>query len=382
MQRTIVRAYERLIPEGCMPSYFVYITVDPDRVDVNVHPQKTTVKFADHDVILEILHAAVRETLVKTGAVPMMDFQPSGVEIPTFEGRRESYAEPRIATKSNYNPFNDGYVDPTAPMPDVPFTGFDVPYNDMVETPAKSRSTVESSEMYTLSSSGGWSSRAGSVVEYIDEDVEDVEETLFDIVESKMDSIESRTFGQSVVTLGGYAIATYGGAGVVVSLQRAYECVLYEDLMRSITAGSAPTQRLFFAEELQLSDAEYELMESHATEFAALGFEVEYRGEGHIAVVGRPALLDMATPIDELLYELLHGIEDGRMPVDEERKRLAELMARRGSRGYGRGVSSADALELLGRLERCTNLSFTPSGAPVMAELSVEELQAKLTKSY
>ena len=78
MQRTIVRAYEKLIPEGCMPSYFIYLTVDPDRVDVNVHPQKTTVKFADHDVILEMLQAAVRETLAKTGAVPMMDFSDEG----------------------------------------------------------------------------------------------------------------------------------------------------------------------------------------------------------------------------------------------------------------------------------------------------------------
>ena len=74
MQRTIVRAYEKLIPEGCMPSYFIYLTVDPDNVDVNVHPQKTTVKFANMDVVLEILQAAVRETLAKTGAVPMMDF--------------------------------------------------------------------------------------------------------------------------------------------------------------------------------------------------------------------------------------------------------------------------------------------------------------------
>ena len=365
MQRTIVRAYERLIPEGCMPSYFIYLTVDPDRVDVNVHPQKTTVKFADHDVILEILQAAVRETLVKTGAVPMMDFQTQSVDIPVFGAERHSYAEPRIATRSDYNPFRDEYIDPTAPMPDIPFTGFDVPYDDMVGVKPNAVSD-------------GWKA-GGSLVEYIDEEAE--EETLFDVIESTMGTMaECRTFGEAMVLPGGYAVATYGGRGVVVALQRAYECVLYEDIMASLGAGSAPSQRMFFAEELELSAEEYALMESHATEFAALGFEVEYCGGGRISVAGRPAMLDMATPLDELLYELLHGIEEGGMPLDQERERMAELMARRGCRGYGRGITSAEAMELLRRLEKCSNPSFTPSGLPVMAELTTEELAAKLMR--
>ena len=121
-------------------------------------------------------------------------------------------------------------------------------------------------------------------------------------------------------------------------------------------------------------------MEQHATEFAALGFEVEYRGEGRIEVVGRPAMIDMATPLDELLYELLHGIEEGRMPVDEERRRLAMLMARRGSAGYGRSVRSSEAQELLARLQMCDNTNFSPSGAPIMAEITLDEIRAKLSK--
>jgi DNA mismatch repair protein MutL len=179
---------------------------------------------------------------------------------------------------------------------------------------------------------------------------------------------------------GGYAVAKYGARSVLVSLPRAKERVLFEEVLRAIKGGSVATQRMFFAEELQLSLAEYELMEEHATEFAALGFEVEYRSEGTISVIGRPAILDMATPLDELIYELLHGIEDGDMPIERERERLAELMARRGSSGYGRGIASTEALELLHRLEKCSNPSFTPSGAPIIAELTMDEVRAKLAK--
>ena len=382
MQRTIVRAYDKLIPEGCMPSYFIYITVDPDNVDVNVHPQKTTVKFANMDVLLEILQAAVRETLAKTGAVPMMDFsEGSSVDIPVYSGHKEVYREPRAATNTSYNPFLDEYIDPLAPMPDVPFTGFDVPYDNTSArkggtTPSVTPHTAakEEVEEYTIQSS---SLGTGSVIEYIESYSE--EQTSFDYYESSMGGVE-RTFSDILPVAGGYIIAIYGGHTVVVSARRARERLLYDDIFSSMTKGATPTQRMFFPEELTLSLEEYDTMEQHATEFAAMGFEIEYRGEGRIEIVGHPAMIDATTPIDELIYELLHGIEYGNIPIEEERARLAELMARKASAGYGRNLKRSDIEELLKRLEKSPNPSFTPSGAPIMAELTTDELRAKLTK--
>lgn len=371
MQRAIVRAYEKLIPDGCMPSYFIYITVDADRVDVNVHPQKTTVKFADHDLILEILQAAVRETLAKTGAVPLMDFTMEGqVNIPVLGQEQRVYHEPRASINSSYNPFASEYIDPTAPLPDVPFTGFDVPYDGAMPKPSQPKPSVvyEFGEEYDTVPSQ-------SSIEYIDDEAAASEE-CFDFVTSESNA--QRTFEESMPLPGGFAVAIYGGKGVVVHLRRAKERILYEEILRSMTAGGAPTQRMFFAEELTLSVEEYSLMEEHATEFAALGFEIEYRGEGHISVLGRPATLDIATPLDELIYGLVHSIDEGDMPLEEEQSRLAEQMARRGAQGYGRGLQRSDVEALLGRLERCDNPSFSPSGAPVMAEICFEELCKKL----
>ena len=382
MQRAIVRAYEKLIPEGCMPSYFIYLTVDPERVDVNVHPQKTTVKFADNDVILEILQAAVRETLAKTGAVPMMDFSDEGrLNIPVLEREQRVFEMPKTHTNQSYNPFAAEYIDPTAPMPDVPFTGFDVPYEESKTSPrvAPSRPSVveECEEVYTLQSS---SSFVPSTIEYIDEE-EVAQEQEFDFIESEA-KVEVRSFGDAMAIPGGYAVAMYGESLVVVHLRRAKERILYDDIFASLVAGAAPSQRMFFPEELTLSIEEYQLMESHATEFAALGFEVEYQGEGRISVMGRPAMVDMSMPLDELIYDLLQGIEDGRLPLEEEQSRLAEVMARRGSQNYGRGLRTADVEVLLKRLETCKNTNFSPSGAPIMAEITMAELQARLMKNY
>ena len=382
MQRAIVRAYEKLIPEGCMPSYFIYLTVDPERVDVNVHPQKTTVKFADNDVILEILQAAVRETLAKTGAVPMMDFSDEGrLNIPVLEREQRVFEMPKTHTNQSYNPFAAEYIDPTAPMPDVPFTGFDVPYEEPKAsgrvTPSRPSVVEECEEVYTLQSS---SSFVPSTIEYIDEE-EVAQEQEFDFIESES-KVEARSFGEAMALPGGYAVAMYGESLVVVHLRRAKERILYDDIFASLVAGAAPSQRMFFPEELTLSTEEYQLMESHATEFAALGFEVEYQGEGRISVMGRPAMVDMSMPLDELIYDLLQGIEDGRLPLEEEQSRLAEVMARRGSQNYGRGLRTADVEVLLKRLETCKNTNFSPSGAPIMAEITMAELQARLMKNY
>ena len=382
MQRAIVRAYEKLIPEGCMPSYFIYLTVDPERVDVNVHPQKTTVKFADNDVILEILQAAVRETLAKTGAVPMMDFSDEGrLNIPVLEREQRVFEMPKTHTNQSYNPFAAEYIDPTAPMPDVPFTGFDVPYEEPKTsgrvTPSRPSVVEECEEVYTLQSS---SSFVPSTIEYIDEE-EVAQEQEFDFIESES-KVEVRSFGEAMALPGGYAVAMYGESLVVVHLRRAKERILYDDIFASLVAGAAPSQRMFFPEELTLSTEEYQLMESHATEFAALGFEVEYQGEGRISVMGRPAMVDMSMPLDELIYDLLQGIEDGRLPLEEEQSHLAEVMARRGSQNYGRGLRTTDVEVLLKRLETCKNTNFSPSGAPIMAEITMAELQARLMKNY
>ena len=379
MQRAIVRAYEKLIPEGCMPSYFIYITVNPDMVDVNVHPQKTTVKFADHDLILEILQAAVRETLAKTGAVPMMDFSDERrIDIPVLGRAERLYSEPRTATNSTYNPFDTEYIDPTAPMPDTPFTGFDVPYDGSMpqSKPRNVAPVAKDNELYDYPSA----SRMESVVEYIDEDGAEAEDQEFDFISSAGLSAERREFSEVIYVGGGYAVAIYGGSVVLVSLRRAKERLLYEDIVRSLGAGAVPVQRMFFAEELILSLEEYERLENYATEFAALGFEIEYRGEGAISVAGRPAVIDMTTPIDELLYELLHSLDMGEKLGERERRRMAELMAQRGSHNFGSGLNSTSAAELLRRLSECDNPSFTPSGCPIMVELTLDEIKAKLTK--
>ncbi len=123
----IMKAYEKLIPANTKPSFFLYLRIDTTRIDVNVHPHKTQIKFTDEEAVWQIINAAVRETLAKTGAVPMMDFDNTdSIEIPVLS-KGAVYNEPRAMSNSSYNPFSDEYIDTSAFNPDVDFTGFDLP---------------------------------------------------------------------------------------------------------------------------------------------------------------------------------------------------------------------------------------------------------------
>ena len=394
----ILKAYEKLIPESCQPSYFLYLTLDPGRIDVNVHPQKTEVKFADEEAVWQIVNAAVRETLAKTGAVPLMDFdRDSTVEIPVLQ-KGAVYSEPLAMSNSDYNPFREEYIDPSAPDPNVDFTGFDVPYRDGVSDSAAGglrtgggRSAVPS---FPRAAAGGFAlpgADAGEFEEFesgggfeITPSGGGFDDSALDFIPSsaapeqqRFDMPQRPEFTDALPLPGGYVAALLGGRFVVVDVRRARERILYEDYLRMLGNGSAVSQQLLFPERLVLSGDEYALLEENAVEFAALGFDIDFCGEGAVEVKGTPA--DMpADSVDRLLFELLQAFATPVSLSDVRREKIAGVMARSGSKGAGRTLSREEAAALLAQLADTGSFSFSPSGKAITAEITPEDLRAKL----
>ena len=362
--KAILKAYEKLIPDACSPSYFLYLTIDPSRIDVNVHPQKTEVKFADEEAVWQIINAAVRETLAKTGAVPLMDFdQTDSVEIPVLT-KGAVYREPKAMSNESYNPFRADYAsDVSERMPDVDFSGFDAPYDG--EMPAGKGVGAEDRYDEMIPSAGF----APTEMEFIPSAGEPVQQRLMD---------DPAACFSGVTVLGnGYASALYGGKWVVVDLRRARERVLYDNYLLLLTNGSSVSQQLLFPERLAFSENEYALLEENAVDFAALGFDLEFCGGGAVEVKGVPADIPHDT-IDRLIYELL---QEFAVPVDVQalrREKIAAVMACSGARSMSRTISTEEAESLLGQLCEGGNVSFTPSGKAVMAKITLEEIRNKL----
>ncbi len=365
-QKAVLKAYEKLIPEGSFPSFFLYFEIDPERIDVNVHPQKTEVKFADEEAVWQIVNAAVRETLGKTGAVPMMDFDDAGqVDIPVME-RNAFYAEPPSRSDMDYNPFQEDYGMPRSMVRPARLSDVSSGFRPSDEFTIESGTVGEEAPV----ADGFEDFRSGDGFDFVASTETAGQPCL-------IEPSEPERFTQFVRLPEGYAAALYGDRLMAVDLNRARECVLYEEYLLLLKSGSAVSQQLLFPEQLLLSESEYALLEENLVDFAALGFDLELAGGGAVRVKGTPA--DMpADQLDVLVYDLLRLFE---LPVSGEEMRRGKLAATMARAGVGRRKSlftDEEVRSLLDALAECAERSFTPSGKSVMAELTLAELKAKL----
>ena len=397
--RAIMRAYEKLIPENCSPSYFLYLTVEPDRVDVNVSPHKTEVHFADADDVNQIISAAVRSTLAKSGSVGMMDFEQAEVEIPVMGGCDDGYiyTEPKSSSNADYNPFAEDYL--SASLPSVESDSFvsDKPSNKSYGAKRSGASNSLRDVVW-----GGMAQESDFSVEammqssqpqYVDVAADPLAggvdlSAFIDDEESQMEFIPAVELQQSITLeqkmnfsnvmplYGGYVMALSEGRCMVVDMSRVKERLLYDGYIAMLKVGSCASQKLLFPEELILSDDDYALLQEHEVEFAALGFDMELLGEGRLSVMGVPANI-AGEQMDVLLYDMLREVEMRNDVGERLREDLARVMAVKGSRKIVI-QDSAQAQEMLDRLCECENYSFSPSGKSIMSEFTVDELKKKL----
>ena len=418
LYRSIMRAYEKLIPENCSPSYFLYLTVDPERVDVNVSPHKTEVKFADSEDVNQIVTAAVRSTLAKSGSLGMMEFEKPEVEIPVLESGHTFYSEPAVASIEGYNPFSEGYADAAElnekdsfdvmndSKPSSVSRGGSTNYKDIPARFNPSDMGIEQRSVESALRDVPWSnislesefnqpiasSIIESQVEYVDIPSsgfdlsnlagEEGGESSFEYVASSFQQEithdQTLSFEEVLPLTGGYAVAMAEARSMIVDLRRAKERVLYDGYMAMLSCGSCPCQQLLFAETLILQMEDYDLLSENEVEFSALGFDLELQGEGKVELRGIPSSVK-GEQADKLIYELLRELESNADLGRHLHSRMAQVMARRGSAISSRSLSKAEVMELLGRLCECDNYSFSPSGKPIMVELTQEDIKAKLS---
>ena len=406
---SILRAYDKLIPDNCTPSYFLYLTVEPDRVDVNVSPHKTEVKFADNEDVNQIIHAAVRSTLAKSGSIGLMSFEDSAIDIPVLDNNTTVYVEPSSSSNAEYNPFSEEYAQADVAMAgDIDLSTYDVPYDGGgIKLNAAHQKPSSSHSSRSSSGGGGLRDIAWSAISFdneyeiempsvaVEEDYREIasagiiddemgdDESHLEFIESSASMqtiISDEDFAaQDVMSLGnGYAIAICNGRTMVVELSRAKERTLFDSLMRSVGAASVASQRLLFPESLTLSLDDYQLLDEHMAEFSALGFEVELAGHGNVLLRGVPSSM-IGESADNLLYDLLREVEHSGNVAEKVREDMVRLMAVKGSRRVGKGMSSVEASALVDELLSCDNYSFSPSGKPILSELTTDELKLKLS---
>jgi len=358
---TVAHAYGSVLERGRYPRGVVYLELPPELIDVNVHPQKAEVRFADPRAVTDAVYAVLARALADAFSMPA----PTRSQWTPRAAATED--EPRQPTPDT----GDGSRPQTAPQ---------------VET-LSAETTLQSADPWGLVGDADPSASATTAAA----------------------SPSSRSLASSSAATGALIVHDSAGAplqprpGVrwadlrfvaqvrqtylvcesedglyVLDQHAASERVNFDRLVNAYRTRSVPSQSLLFPVVLPVSAAEADLAESHAEQIAALGVEVRLRSADALSVHAVPRLLQDASPerlVRDLLTELSRG--GGRGFSDAVDRALATL-ACHGSLRAGDPVGPNEARALLTALDDAKFAGHCPHGRPVVAFTSWVELERKV----
>lgn len=325
-QKAVQQAFDNLIPATEQVPFFLYFTVDPSTIDVNIHPTKTEIKFENEQAIWQIVLAAVKEALGKFNVVPTIEFDAEAETdgIPVFSGKPsfgQSAPSPRVDV--SYNPFNVG----------------------------------TSSRRPSASSASQWQSLYAEPVP---------EATLF----PEPSATEPERSHTHLQYRGRYILTETSKGLMVVDQRRAHVRVLYDRYLRQVREHRGVSQQLLFPEMLRFSPSDASLVREIQDELSAFGFDITSLGGTDFSLQGVPADLH-GRDMQQLFADLLASLrEEGGRLEEELSHRLALTMARSAAIVEGQVLQQEEMEHLLVGLFESDNPNLAPDGRPVSAVIA------------
>lgn len=402
--KAILTAYERLIPEGQQVPFFIKFEVDPARIDVNIHPTKTEIKFEDDSAIFQILLAAVRESLGKYGAVPAIDFNTEArPDIPTFNatgGESVNIAPPQIHINTSFNPFDTTPAPPThneqGATVDKSSTSFTSSY-----TPPRPHSTIDWQRIYektqksfqseTNPSSQSINTEQDDEIEiesrYEDNDVplpshftplptpEETPTLLYkELPDTGKIAWNEKKDGDFYQYQGRYIITALPMGMALIDQHRAHIRILYERYQQQLLQHKSASQKLLFPETLTLSPSEGVILNQILPQLKDIGFDINNDEKGNFILTGVPIQTEGIAPtalINSILADALTGQANA---ADTMGHTISLAMARKVALPYGQLLNTQEMSTLLEQLFNSSTPNLTPDGTLIMTILNPEKL--------
>lgn len=401
--KAILTAYERLIPEGQQVPFFIKFEVDPARIDVNIHPTKTEIKFEDDSAIFQILLAAVRESLGKYGAVPAIDFNTEArPDIPTFNatgGESVNIAPPQIHINTSFNPFDTTPAPPThneqGATVDKSSTSFTSSY-----TPPRPHSTIDWQRIYentqksfqseTNPSSQSINTKQDDEIEiesrYEDNDVplpshftplptpEETPTLLYkELPDTGKIAWNEKKDGDFYQYQGRYIITALPMGMALIDQHRAHIRILYERYQQQLLQHKSASQKLLFPETLTLSPSEGVILNQILPQLKDIGFDINNDEKGNFILTGVPIQTEGIAPtalINSILADALTGQANA---ADTMGHTISLAMARKVALPYGQLLNTQEMSTLLEQLFNSSTPNLTPDGTLIMTILNPEK---------
>ncbi|MBU3658581.1 MAG: DNA mismatch repair endonuclease MutL [Flavobacteriales bacterium] len=347
----ITKAYEGLIAEKTYPTYFIFFEIDPSKIDVNIHPTKTEIKFEEDRFIYSILLSSVKQALGKYNVYPTLDFeQETSFDVPSSVRKSEPVA-PYIEVNPNFNPFQS--------------------------TSPSSNAKGGSSGFSTAMKNVGFGSDAPTTMDWenfykIKEEEAPIEAQKIDFEETIEETVVEQT--DNLLIRSKYIITNCKSGLLLIDYKRANERIVYDELQANFIHSPIAAQQLLFPFEKNISKQEAIQWSTNTSLFNQLGFIGEIQDE-NLLINAIPSFLS-----DEHINDVLDNMMETLMHREIEKSDLAHKLISDIAKSASRtlSISTIDqGKKIIDQLFQCENHSFSPTGKKIISTLTFEEIAQK-----
>ena len=348
--KAVMQAYDQLIPAGEMPDYFIYFTLDPATIDVNIHPTKTEIKFENEQPVWQILCAAVREAIAKSSSIPTIDFDVDGsIDIPVFNAPSSTFKAPSVQVNSDYNPFK-------------PDTSYQQPSFDW-------------SKLYKGFEEDRAAAFADESIEAIYPENQELSSGLTS--DPAPDALFPEVSSLCYQYKGRYIITSLKSGLLIIDQHRAHVRVLFDQYLTNIRNQQGVSQQLLFPEIVTFTPAEATLVPSLLEDLRYIGFDLSNLGNNSYAINGLPSGVENLDPVALVKDAVSRAIDTGCQVHEEICDALALSLAKAAAIRPGQSLSSEEMDNLIASLFSSSSSSYTPDGKVILSKLTDDELDKR-----
>lgn len=356
LHHAVEQAFEELIPESAIPSYFLYIEVDPSTIDINIHPTKTEVNFQNGQVLYASVRASVKHALGMFSLSPTLDFDTE----PTFDfvaPKGYEPKEPQIILNPDYNPFRK-------------------PQNFLKANAGMSPNRSGWEKMYD-----GIAGQASLPLQNEDnQDFKLVPEQQNEQAPSLIPAGSAYEANKLFQVQNRFIVANVKSGLLIVDQQKAYERIIFERISANAEGQAITRQRVLFPQSIQLSTVDSEIMAEITGDLDSLGFEISSMGGGTFVINTLPSNMPSGEIID-FIDGLLEDFKKNRADsTDGLRIKLARIIAGNMAVKAVKNLKAEEMQQLIDELFACQVPDVAPDGSKVLKIIQVQEIDKLISK--
>lgn len=388
--KAIMTAYERLVPEGEQIPYFIYFTVNPTDIDVNIHPTKTEIKFENEQTVWQILTAAVRDAVGMFNDVTAIEFDTEGQpDIPALGAMPQTdISAPKVQYNPAYNPFNEPSAQRSSAAPDN--------WEQLYEGLSSAHSRQQSApSLFGNDTSGVIQSRSnvankpfadnGIVLSkgFSKPDGLNAESAGFNALSADTDMLSASTEPSPLEEKspthyqykGRYIMTSVKSGLMIVDQYRAHTRILYEGYIEQMQKRRPSSQKPLFPDTIHFSASDKVVVEAVMPELQNIGFELTPNEEGDYTITAVPSGLDGLDYVALVQDLVASAREKTTSAIDDINHSIALELARNAAVTYGQVLTNAEMENIVNSLFACSNFSYTPDGKKILTMLRQTDLE-------